>query len=311
MWFNSGIVASSGAFTPIVATGGIVADANGYRHHLFTSSGTLTIQSAPSNSQIRITQALAGGSGLFYINTRNYNRLQFFQRGGLGQVFSNPYVTSAITTPTNIAVTIAAGKAGSSNNDFPIPNSFSPNPFTQVVGQSYGDYSIAAVRGLGEIVGNYMQYPYIGQSSFQQIYSGIYEPVNLGTVNPVLNNLNSVNSNFPVRTGGGGGLGNINLRIWYATQYQGSTNFFSSISPDIGGGTGGFASGNSSSGSGSSGGNGAANTGSGGGAAAYSTTWDYGYGYGPRFNESGIGGVPYTSPNGSGSSGWYIFSYKL
>jgi hypothetical protein len=48
---------------PIVASGGTIIDAGGYRHHVFTASGTLSVSSAPTGATASYLVVAGGGGG--------------------------------------------------------------------------------------------------------------------------------------------------------------------------------------------------------------------------------------------------------
>jgi len=269
----SGVVASSAG--GLVATGGnITFDANGYRHHYFSSSGTLNV-SGPG--AVKVIAQHGGGSGASWSSP------------SFGTVFSGAGGSSGLTqyydaTVTgNVTVTVGAAASTSGTG-----GAITAGAVTQLAARSGGTpwravhsgtfCSSFCCDGGGCYCCGYGRFWSINQtatngtsaaehSTISTVYSGVFQQFD-----------------FAISGGGGGAAGAL---AYYGTNssYQ---NALASNAGTLGGGQGGF--------SGNNGEAAQANRGGGGG-GGQGFAWDNG----------AAGGTS----GGAGGSGYVIISYAI
>jgi len=229
-----GIVASSAA--GFEASGGtFTVDANGYRHHIFNSSATLTVS---GEKPVFILVQNGGNNGQNTTYGNDYEAVG--NSGGAGGGVS--YLQG--TASSNITVTVAgAGGTGSvsgvSTSQWQTPVSSPAGGNRWYRGYSY-DYYYGAAFWTGSFQQGTAASSGVAHSSKSSIYTGV--------------------TNLPTTSGGGGGAGG----------FEANGNSGSTAQPTSGGTQGGGTGGANSQGNGNSG---TANTGGGGGGGAvrYST----------------------------------------
>lgn len=268
----SGIVASSGG--GVVASGGnLTVDLNGYRHHYFTSSGTLTVSNTGPVKIIRQDGGAGGGT-----STSSFGRAVGLNGGNSGARYYYDTVANG-----NLAITVGAGGGSSSVTGTTTgPGSgtifnggqgavaVTSASFQECVSVCFDDWYNYYCCGYAT------RYNWSQESAATNGASGNFH----SAVSGVYNNIGSLG--LPDRAGGGGGGGGVRAHVDYST-----VSFAAGTGGSIGGGAG---AGNGQ------GANATANSGGGGGGGS-----SEGYGNGNTFSNN----------PGSGGSGYVIISYQI
>lgn len=122
--------------SPLVATGGTVVDAGGYRYHTFTSNGTFAISDPGSNPDIEYLVVAGGGGGGNGISSAN-------EGGGGG---AGGYIQQSSSSFTAGSWPIVIGAGGSGNNS---GNSSTFNSLTAIGGGAGGSGDPGSSGGSG------------------------------------------------------------------------------------------------------------------------------------------------------------------
>lgn len=261
-----------------IATGGNqIITAGGFKFHIFTSSGTLTVQSGQST--LNILSIGGGGAGQNAPFTGSSSG-----RAGAGGVGGWAYIgTTTAPVSSNVTVTVAAGVAGNRSDGV---NS-AGNASQVSVATNWTTIDSGAAGDGGQAVASYPDV--FGQDGF---YGGEV-PLISSRGTP----WSALSFNLGTNTGGGGG-GSTGLE--YSMYFYGGDRY-----GNFGGGGGYDAAASSNNGggnafmeSGTSGQNASANTGAGGGGSGLYTY----YYYSSPFNQTG-------STGGNGGSGIVIIAY--
>lgn len=94
----------------IVATGGTITEAGGFRIHTFTGSGTFTVSSVPAGSTVEYLIVAGGGGGATQADSNN--------RGGGGGGAGGLLTGSIALATGSYAITVGAGGAAADSNAY-------------------------------------------------------------------------------------------------------------------------------------------------------------------------------------------------
>ena len=266
----SGVVAASGG--AFVATGGTIIDAGGYRHHVFNSSGTFTVESGQKTVYVFTQNGGQNGRGY---NIPYASSIAYAGEGGAAGA-GNYSSTGFIAQPGSRSVTV--GGAGSPTT----VSGWTALDITTGVKGGGGAAYIGFYENYGydDYWGYYIYYTFYGLNATTGQNSNSN---NIVALNPTL--YNGLSAFRTMTTGGGGGGGGLR-------NYTDNWIFYLA-----GGGVNGGGNGASEVGAAT---NGQANTGGGGGGAWLGLTRS-----GSQWNVASVQGA------GTGGSGFAIISYSL
>ena len=270
----SGAVASSAG--GLIATGGSTTfDANGYRHHVFLSSGTLTVSGAGVAKVISQFGGAAGGNWSSTSNTA--------LSGAGGSSGVTQYYDATVTG--NVTVTVGAAGSASSTTGALTAGTVT-QPATRAGGTSW------RAAHAGDVCSQTcydFNYGYIYCCGYSKVWA-LNQTATVGAAGAEHSTVSSVYSGqgfqfttYTTNAGGGGGAGGL--------QFYNTSGQVQQANHTSGGVTGGGQGGNLANGTA-----GGTNTGGGGGG-----------GQGYAYPSGGAGGTS----GGPGGSGYVIISYPI